>query len=70
MSARPLGELIPTVLWDRGGAPLHFVLSHLTLALDSSPEALRWLSVVFALRTMNPTSGASTLMAVVVNGQV
>ena len=52
MSARPLGELIPTVLWDRGGAPLHFVLSHLALALDSSPEALRWLSVVFALATI------------------
>jgi hypothetical protein len=52
VSARPLGELIPTVLWDRGGAPLHFVLSHLALALDSSPEALRWLSVVFALATI------------------
>jgi hypothetical protein len=52
LGARPLGELIPTVLWDRGGAPLHFVLSHVVLALDSSPEALRWLSVVFALATI------------------
>jgi Dolichyl-phosphate-mannose-protein mannosyltransferase len=52
LSARPLGELIPTVLWDRGGAPLHFVLSHVALALDSSPEALRWLSVVFAVATI------------------
>jgi hypothetical protein len=40
------------VLWDRGGAPLHFVLSHVALAFDSSPEALRWLSVVFALATI------------------
>ena len=36
-------------MWDRGGAPLHFVSRHVALALDSSPEALRWLSVVFAL---------------------
>jgi hypothetical protein len=49
VGARPLGELLATVLWDRGGAPLHFVLAHVALALDSSPEALRWLSVVFAV---------------------
>jgi Dolichyl-phosphate-mannose-protein mannosyltransferase len=52
IAARPLGELVPTVLWDRGGAPLHFILSHVALALDSSPEALRWLSVVFAVATI------------------
>ncbi len=40
------------MLWDRGGAPLHFVLAHVALAFDSSPEALRWLSVVFALATI------------------
>lgn len=40
------------MLWDRGGAPLHFVLSHVALAVDSSPEALRWLSVVVALATI------------------
>jgi hypothetical protein len=39
-------------MWDRGGAPLHFVLVHVALAFDSSPEALRWLSVVFALATI------------------
>ena len=48
----PIGELVDIVLWDRGGAPLHFVLAHVALALDSSPEALRWLSVVFALATV------------------
>jgi hypothetical protein len=41
-----------TTLWDRGGAPLHFLLVHLAFAFDSSPEALRWLSVVFALATV------------------
>jgi hypothetical protein len=48
----PLGELVDIVLWDRGGAPLHFVLAHAALAIDASPEALRWLSVVFALATV------------------
>lgn len=49
VSARPFGEVLETVWWERGGAPLHFVLSHLALAPDGSPYALRWLSVVFAL---------------------
>jgi hypothetical protein len=39
-------------MWDRGGAPLHFLLVHLAFVFDSSPEALRWLSVVFALATV------------------
>ena len=52
VSARPLPELLETVLWERGGGPLHFVLSHLTLALDPSPFALRWLSLAFALATV------------------
>jgi hypothetical protein len=36
-------------MWDRGGAPLHFVLVHFAFLFDSSPEALRWISVVFAV---------------------
>jgi hypothetical protein len=52
VGARPLGELLPTVLWDRGGAPLHFLLVHVALLFDSAPEALRWLSVVFAVATI------------------
>jgi hypothetical protein len=52
ISARPLGEVLNTVLLDRGGAPLHFLLAHVTLGIDSSPEALRWLSIVFALATI------------------
>jgi hypothetical protein len=51
IGARPLPEIFETVLWDRGGAPLHFVLAHVAFAFDASPEALRWLSVVFALAT-------------------
>jgi Dolichyl-phosphate-mannose-protein mannosyltransferase len=39
-------------MWERGGGPLHFVLSHVALAFDSSPFALRWLSLVFALAAL------------------
>jgi Dolichyl-phosphate-mannose-protein mannosyltransferase len=52
IAARPLGEVVQTVMWERGGGPLHFVLSHLALAFDSSPFALRWLSLVFALAAL------------------
>jgi hypothetical protein len=52
ISARPIGDVLQTVLLDRGGAPLHFLLAHITLGIDSSPEALRRLSIVFALATI------------------
>jgi hypothetical protein len=39
-------------MWDRGGAPGHFLLTRLAFVFDASPEALRWLSVVFALATV------------------
>jgi len=48
----PFRELLPIVLFDRGGAPLHFVLAHVALAADPSFQALRWLSVVFAVATL------------------
>ena len=52
ISARPLGDLLHTVVLDRGGAPLHFLLAHVALAIDPTPESLRWLSLVFALATV------------------
>jgi hypothetical protein len=52
IAARPLGEALQTAVVDRGGAPLHFVLAHVALALDTSPDALRWLSVVLAVATI------------------
>jgi Dolichyl-phosphate-mannose-protein mannosyltransferase len=39
-------------MWERGGGPLHFLLSHLTLEIDPSPYALRWLSVIFAVAAL------------------
>ena len=49
ISMRPLGEVLETVMVDRGGAPLHFVLTHAIFWLEPSADALRWLSVVCAL---------------------
>jgi hypothetical protein len=52
IGARPVGEIVATILWDRGGAPLHFLLVHVAFVFDESSTALRWLSVVFALATV------------------
>jgi hypothetical protein len=52
IAARPLPEIVVTVLWDRGGAPLHFLLAHAAFAVDGDPATLRWLSVVFAVATV------------------
>src|SRR4029453_3024040 len=49
---RPLTEVLTTVVLDRGGAPLHFVLAHAVLAANASSSALRWLSVLFALASV------------------
>lgn len=52
IAARPPWEIVVTTMWDRGGAPVHFLLAHLAFFFDSSPSALRWLSVAFALATV------------------
>jgi hypothetical protein len=52
IGARPLGEIVATTMWDRGGAPLHFLLVHAGFAAEASPDTLRWISVVFALATV------------------
>jgi hypothetical protein len=49
IAMRPLGEVLETVLLDRGGAPLHFVLTHAAFSVHTSADALRWLSVLAAL---------------------
>lgn len=49
IAMRPLGEVLETVMLDRGGAPLHFVLTHALFWVDASADALRWLSVVCAV---------------------
>jgi mannosyltransferase len=49
VAARPVREILGTVLWDRGGAPLHFLLAHLVFVADASATSLRVMSVVAAV---------------------
>lgn len=49
IAMRPFAEVLDTVMADRGGAPLHFVLAHAVFRVEASAEALRWLSVVCAV---------------------
>jgi Dolichyl-phosphate-mannose-protein mannosyltransferase len=75
VAARPVHELLGTVMWDRGGAPLHFLLAHAGFALSGGWETLRWLSVAAALasvpvsydlgrRLAGPPSGAVAALVV------
>lgn len=79
IGARPFAEIVATTLWDRGGAPLHFLLVHASFLADASPEALRWLSVVFAVaaipvafdlgrRLAGPTAGATAGFVLAASG--
>jgi len=52
VAARPVGELLGTVMWDRGGAPLHFLLAHAGFAVSGGWETLRWLSVGAAVASI------------------
>ncbi|HEX5448880.1 MAG TPA: glycosyltransferase family 39 protein [Gaiellaceae bacterium] len=63
IAARPFGELLRTVVWDRGGSPLHFVLAHVVFEFSATPAALRWLSVVCALATVVCTYMLATELA-------
>src|SRR6185312_16508265 len=48
----PIGQLVHTVLDQRGGAPLHFLLTHLVAAVSPTLTALRLISVVFAVASI------------------
>lgn len=52
VSRRPLGEVLETVLGERGGAPLHYVLAHAAVSLDPGLTSLRLVSVVFAVASV------------------
>ncbi|MBD0348902.1 MAG: glycosyltransferase family 39 protein [Thermoleophilia bacterium] len=78
VAARPLSDVLETV-WDRGGAPAHFVLAYLALRVDPSAEAIRWISVACALalvpvcvdlgrRVAGPVAGAVAGTTVATSG--
>jgi len=52
IAGRPWHELLHTVVWNRGGSPLHFILAHIALDVSPTVSSLRWLSIVFALSTV------------------
>ncbi len=49
---KPFGELFHTVLAERGGAPLHFVITHLVADVSATLTAVRLISVVFAVASI------------------
>lgn len=52
VSRRPLGEVLETVLGERGGAPLHYLLAHAALSIDGGLTSLRLISVAFAVASI------------------
>jgi hypothetical protein len=49
---QPLGDLFDTVLSERGGAPLHFLLTHLVALVSPGLTGLRLLSTFFAVTSI------------------
>src|SRR5881275_1865053 len=48
----PLGHVLETVVTERGGAPLHFVLAWLVVHLGGGLTTLRAVSLVFAVASV------------------
>jgi len=52
VSRRPLGEVLETVLGERGGAPLHYLLAYTAGRIDPGLTSLRVISVAFAVASV------------------
>ncbi len=52
VSGRPLGELLQTVVQERGGAPLHFLLAHLAGLVSPGLTSLRLVSIACAVASI------------------
>jgi mannosyltransferase len=52
VSRRPLGEVLETVLGERGGAPLHYLLAYAAEQIDPGLTSLRLISVAFAVASV------------------
>ena len=53
-----LGEVLETVLGERGGAPLHYLLAYLVGQIDPGLTSLRLISVTFAVASI-PVAAAA-----------
>jgi Dolichyl-phosphate-mannose-protein mannosyltransferase len=70
ISAPPLSEVLRTAVWERGGAPAHFVAVHLAFLVDASPSSLRLVSVIFAVLTVGVTFDLGRRLAGPVAGAI
>jgi hypothetical protein len=52
VSRRPLGEVLETVLGERGGAPLHYLLAYAAEQIDPGLTSLRLISAAFAVASV------------------
>jgi mannosyltransferase len=52
VSHQSLGDMLGTVLGERGGAPLHYLLAYVAGVIDPGLTSLRLISVVFAVASM------------------
>ena len=52
IGSKPLPDMFATVLGERGGAPLHFLLVHIAAWLSPTLTAVRLISVVFAVASI------------------
>jgi hypothetical protein len=52
VSRQPLGDLFATVISERGGAPLHFLLAHLAATFSPGLTGLRMISILFAVASI------------------
>lgn len=52
VSRQPLSDLFGTVISERGGAPLHFLLAHAVALVSPGLTGLRLISVVFAVASV------------------
>ena len=52
VSRQPLGDLFATVVSERGGAPLHFLLAHVVATVSPGLTGLRLISIAFAVASV------------------
>ena len=62
VARRPLPDLLDSV-FERGGAPLHYLLAHISLSFDESLVALRLVSAIFAVASIPVLAALVTRLA-------
>ncbi len=63
VGSEPLGTLFGTVLGERGGAPLHFLLVHVAAGFSPTLTSLRLISAIFAVASIPVCAALATRLA-------